>query len=58
MEDLKEQIATLKLQIGLLKNEVEKWKRRASSANKDRARMEWKELQRIEEDEANKEMSR
>jgi outer membrane murein-binding lipoprotein Lpp len=50
MEDqLKEQIATLKLQIGLLQSEVEKWKRRALAANRDRARMEWKELQRIEE---------
>jgi len=49
-QDLKEQIASLKLQIGLLKNEVEKWKRRATAANKDRARMEHKELQRIAEE--------
>lgn len=56
MEDqLREEIANLNLQIGLLKNEVAKWKRAANFANKDRARMEHKELQRIKEVEPEKE---
>ena len=48
-QDLKEQIASLKLQIGLLKNEVAKWKGRASAADKDRARIERQEIDRIKE---------
>ena len=55
-QDLKEQIAILKLQIGLLQNEVAKWKAKASAANRDRARIEWEDLQRIEE--ADKEINR
>lgn len=49
-QDLKEQVASLKLQIGLLKNEVAKWKRAHYFANKDLARIERKEMDRIDED--------
>ena len=52
-QDLKEQIASLKLQIGLLKNEVAKWKGAAKFANLDRARMERQEIERIKEVEHN-----
>ena len=51
-QDLKEQIASLKLQIGLLKNEVAKWKRAHYHANKDRARIERQEIERIDESKA------
>lgn len=49
INNLKEQIASLKLQIGLLKTEVEKWKRAHYYANKDRARIERQEIERIKE---------
>jgi hypothetical protein len=62
VEDLKQQIASLKLQIGLLKTEVAKWKRAHYYANKDRARIERQEIARIEEaqceQDLTKEMSR
>lgn len=48
-QDLKEQIASLKLQNELLKNEVAKWKRAAYYANQDRAKMERREIERINE---------
>jgi hypothetical protein len=62
VEDLKQEIASLKLQIALLKNEVAKWKRAHYYANKDRARIERQEIARIEEaqgeQDLTKEMSR
>jgi len=61
-QDLKDQIASLKLQIGFLKTEVAKWKRAHYYANKDRARIERQEIARIEEaqveQDLTKEMSR
>lgn len=47
-QDLKQQIVNLKIQIGLLQNEVAKWKRAHYYANKDLARMEAVEGKRIE----------
>ena len=50
MEDeLKAENARLKIQIGLLKIEVAKWKLAHYFANKDRARIERQEIERIKE---------
>jgi hypothetical protein len=49
-QDFKDlEVASLKLQIALLKNEVAKWKYKHYSANKDLARIERQDIARIEE---------
>jgi hypothetical protein len=48
-QDLKQQIASLKLQNALLKTEIAKWKRAHYYANKDLARMELQEGKRIDD---------
>jgi hypothetical protein len=58
----RKQVSSLKLQIGLLKTEVAKWKRAHYYANKDRARIERQEIERVKEaqceQDLTKEMSR
>jgi len=49
MTDLKQQIASLKLQNAILRTEIAKWKRAHYYANKDLARMELQEGKRIED---------
>lgn len=49
IDRLKSENARLKIQIGLLKTEVAKWKRAHYFANKDRARIERQEIERIKE---------